>query len=79
MLIYKCNSCEYTTKVKQNMTKHMNKKNPCKTKIVYGSELIELKELKEQNNNKTDNNEILENNEMIISVDKVIQFLKQFS
>jgi hypothetical protein len=53
MTIYKCNNCAYTTKVKQNLTKHINKKNPCKTKIVYGNEL------KEQINNKTDNNEMI--------------------
>jgi hypothetical protein len=53
------------------MTKHMNKKNLCKTKIVYGNEI------KEQIN-KTDN-EMPDNNEMIISLDKVVQFLKQFS
>jgi hypothetical protein len=52
----------------------MNKKNLCKTKIVYGNEI------KEQINSKTDN-EMPDNNEMIISLDlaKLIIFLKQFS
>ncbi len=34
MPIYKCNKCEYTTKVKQNLTKHINKKSPCKTELI---------------------------------------------
>jgi predicted transcriptional regulator len=34
MPIYKCNKCEYTTKVKQNLNKHVNKKSPCKTELI---------------------------------------------
>lgn len=60
MPIYKCNKCEYTTKVKQNLTKHINKKSPCKTElIVYDDEpaedetirlMEEITELYDENN-----------------------------
>jgi hypothetical protein len=37
MPIYKCEKCEYQTKIKRLMNNHLNKKNPCKTEIVLMS------------------------------------------
>jgi peptidoglycan hydrolase CwlO-like protein len=49
MPIFKCVKCNYTTTKKHHLKQHINKKNPCKTEIVYSNEL------KEQINNETDN------------------------
>jgi len=37
MTIFKCEKCEYQTKIKRLMNNHLNKKNPCKTEIVLMS------------------------------------------
>ena len=37
MPIYKCEKCEYQTKIKRLMNNHLNKMNPCKTEIVLMS------------------------------------------
>jgi flagellar motility protein MotE (MotC chaperone) len=44
MPIFKCHKCEYSTKIKCNFLKHLNKANPCKTEIVYGNEIVSQNE-----------------------------------
>lgn len=34
MPIYQCNKCNYQTKVKQNIIKHLNKTTPCKNEVI---------------------------------------------
>lgn len=63
MTIYKCNKCEYTTKHKQNLYKHINKLNPCKTEIVVynDNQAEDEKDLLEINDElEKENNEMLE-------------------
>ena len=31
---YKCTKCEYSTKSKQSITRHLNNKNPCRTQVI---------------------------------------------
>ena len=49
MPLFKCENCAYSTTKKHHLQQHMNKKNPCKTAIVYSNEL------KERINNEIDN------------------------
>ena len=42
MPLFKCENCAYSTTKKHHLQQHMNKKNPCKTAIVYSNELKEL-------------------------------------
>jgi predicted nucleic acid-binding Zn-ribbon protein len=31
---YKCNKCDYSTKSRQSITRHLNNKNPCRTQVI---------------------------------------------
>ena len=31
---YKCTKCEYSTKSRQSITRHLNNKNPCRTQVI---------------------------------------------
>ncbi len=70
MPIYKCNKCEYTTKVKQNLTKHVNKKSPCKT------ELIIYDVINNDNDNENDNETIGSIEEHLLEVNEELEKVK---
>jgi len=60
MAVYVCNKCNYTTTYKQNILKHLNKKNPCLNQIIYLSK-EECLELKKNSKNISNENDIFEN------------------
>ena len=31
---YKCTKCDYSTKSRQSITRHLNNKNPCRTQVI---------------------------------------------
>jgi septal ring factor EnvC (AmiA/AmiB activator) len=47
MPIYKCEKCEYQTKIKRLINNHLNKKRPCKTEIVLMNKADIKKPVKE--------------------------------
>lgn len=45
MAIHKCPKCDYTTKTKQNIIKHLNKLTPCKNEVIVYEEKNSKEEL----------------------------------